>query len=341
MKRSTASHMDIRSMLSTDKCPIRAWRRRTVCKCWTAMLLAIPALVSGSAVNANAQEVPPKSERAPEIRLAGETVSLPIMMVGEYPFIEGSVAGVKGKLMLDTGAEQALAINDHRVPVANGRTIGTGHFGSGETFAVRLVPELTAIRIGALHFARATSVQAQDARLLEGITPDFLGWLGHHAWAGYAMKLDYRASRATFYKGGPGAYLKGERVIAELPFETRKLPNHPLMPGRIGGMAIIAAWDTGQYGSLFTDAAGKAALLRSRHLTVSSDKGGAYDLAGLELAGHSLPVISAVEVETARSPAAAPIGISEPHLLTIGYGLLRQYKTVWDHRRRRIYLLAP
>lgn len=295
----------------------------------------------GFGVGASAQTVPPKSERAPEVRLTGETVSLPIVMVGEYPFIEGSVAGVRGKLMLDTGAEQALAINDHRVPVANGRTIGTGHFGSGETFAVRLVPELTGIWIGTLRFARATNVQTQDARLLERITPDFLGWLGHHAWAGYAMKLDYRASRATFYKGGPDAYLKGEKVIAELPFETRKLPNHPLMPGRIGGMAIIAAWDTGQYGSLFTDAAGKAALLRSRHLTVSSGKGGAYDLAGLELAGQSLPVISAVEVETARSPAAAPIGINEPHLVTIGYGLLRQYKTVWDYRCRRIYLLVP
>jgi len=67
-------------MLSTDKCPIRAWRRRTVCKSWTAMLLAILALVSGSAVDANAQEVPPKSQRAPEIRLTDVTVSLPIVM---------------------------------------------------------------------------------------------------------------------------------------------------------------------------------------------------------------------------------------------------------------------
>lgn len=297
MKRSTASHMDIRFMLSTDKYPICAWRRHAVSKCWIAMLFAIPALISGSGVDASAQDAPSKLKRAPEIRLADETVSLPIVMVGEYLFIEGSVAGVKGKLMLDTGAEQALAINDHRVPVANGRTIGTGHFGSGETFAVRLVPELTGIQIGPLRFARATTVQTQDARQLEGITPDFLGWLGHHAWAGSAMKLDYRASRVTFYKGGPGAYLKGERVIAELPFETRKLPNHPLMPGRIGDTAIIAAWDTGQYGSLFTDAAGKAALLRSRHLTVSSDKEGAYDLAGLELTGRSQPIISSMEVE--------------------------------------------
>ena len=76
---------------------------------------------------------------------------------------------------------------------------GTGHFGSGEAFAVRLVPELTAIQIGIFRFGRATIVHTQDARQLEGMTPDLVGSLGHHAWAGDAMKPDYRASGITFY----------------------------------------------------------------------------------------------------------------------------------------------
>lgn len=305
------------------------------------MLLSALSAAAASTTAVDAQHTYAKQQRAPEIRLYGDTVTLPILMIEEFPFIESSVDGVNGKLMLDTGAEQALLINDHRVPVAGGRTLGSGRFGSGQRFITRLVPAVRDIRIGPVRFSHATSVQVQDARLLEQITPDFLGWLGHHAWAGYAMKLDYRASRAIFYKAGPAVYLKGEKVVAEIPFETRKLPNVPLMRGRIGGRSIIAAWDTGQYGKLFTDAEGKADLVRSRKLAISRHRSGTFDLAEFELGGFVLPGVPAMEVATTSSPASEPIGISERDMLTVGYGLLRQYKTVWDHRRRRIYLLAP
>lgn len=183
-----------------------------------ALMCAPPGRAAQHAVDA------PKSARAPEVRFSGETVTLPIVLIKNYPFIEGSIAGVRGKLMLDTGAEQALAINDHRVPLVGGIAIGSGLFGSGQRFAVRLVPRVTEVHIAFLSFAQATTVQAQDARQLESIAPDFLGWLGYDSWAGYAMKLDYKHRRATFYKGGPKSYLKGERIIAELPFEVRKLP---------------------------------------------------------------------------------------------------------------------
>lgn len=283
---------------------------------------------------------PLKSKTAPEIRLIDKTVTLPIVMVREFPFIEGSVAGVSGKLMLDTGIEQAITINDHRVPVLHGRKIGQGFFESGQTFAVRLVSELGDIRIGGLFYPRATDVIVQDARLLEKITPDFIGWLGYHAFATHALKLDYGKLRATFYKNGAADYLKGERVVAELPFETRKLPNHPIMAGRIGEMAIVTTWDTGQHGSLYTSEEGKARLLKEGRLIPSRTKRDAFDLNGLQLNGHTMPVVQGIDIETEPSPAAKPVGIVEPHELTIGYGLIHQFKTVWDFQQRRVYLLT-
>jgi len=78
-----------------------------------------------------------KPHPAPEMRLSGERIVLPIVMVREFPFIEGSIAGVAGKLMLDTGHKHALAINDRRVPVINPLAAGRGSFGSGQTFDVR------------------------------------------------------------------------------------------------------------------------------------------------------------------------------------------------------------
>ncbi|UAK25538.1 hypothetical protein [Sphingomonas nostoxanthinifaciens] len=162
--------------------------------------------------------------------------------------IESRIAGVKGKLMLDTGIDQALAVNDHRVPLPPGQPIGTGHFGSGQSFPMRLSTSVPDVQVAHLQFPKVTHVQTKDATQLEHITPDFVGWLGYYFWQGYAMKVDYARSQATFYKGSPEAYLAGEKVIGIIPFEVSKLPNHPLVHVRIGGMEARAAFDTGQYG---------------------------------------------------------------------------------------------
>lgn len=304
--------------------------------------LALPLLatISVEAVADDAPSGPPKSAWAPEIRVSGRIVAMPIVMVREYPFISGSVAGVGGKLMLDTGMESALTVNDHLVPFTGGPTIGKGFFGSGQTYVVRLAAEISDIRIGGLSYPRASHVVTQDARQLEGITPDFIGWVGFRAFADHALKLDYRKLRVTFYRDGPADYLKGERIVAELPFETRKLPNHPVIPARIGDLAIVTAWDTGQFGMMNISKETKSRLIAAGHLTTSRRKPNTFDLQGLKVNGHLMPLIRGIRVRTEPSPSAAALGIGEPDELSIGYGLLHQFKTVWDYRRRRIYLLA-
>lgn len=305
-----------------------------------AAVLALSAMTFTPVLADPAPLSPPVAQQAPEVRLTGEIVTLPIVMVREYPFVEASIAGVAGKLMLDTGYQGALIVNDHRVPLTGGRAIGSGFFGSGQTFEVRLVPEVLNVQIGGLVYPRVTEVRTQDARLLENITPDFIGWFGYEAFATHALKLDYRALQATFYAAG-GDYLAGERMVAELPFETRNLPNTPLMAGSLGDMSFVVSWDTGQYGALYTTEAGKARLLGDGRLTPSATDPDAFDIHGLEIDGHLLPVISAVEVRTEPSPASGSIGITEADHLTLGYGLLRQFKTVWDFPQKRIVLLEP
>ncbi|WP_395943445.1 hypothetical protein [Brevundimonas sp.] len=306
----------------------------------TVAAFALSAMISTPALADQDTSAPPVSEQAPEVRLTGEVVTLPIVMVREYPFIEASIAGVAGKLMLDTGYRGALVVNDHRVPVAGGRTIGSGFFGSGQTFEVRLMPEVLDVRIGGLAYPRVTEVRTQDARLLESITPDFLGWFGFEAFGTHALKLDYRALQASFYAEG-GDYLAGERIVADLPFEIRRLPNMPLMTGGLSDMRIVVSWDTGQYGALYTTEAGKARLLSEGILTPSATDPDAFDVHGLDINGHRLPVIPAVEVRTEPSPASGSIGITEADHMTLGYGLLQQFKTVWDFPQGRIILLEP
>lgn len=293
------------------------------------------SLPSSVMAQASATHKPPQ---APEMRLSGDRVVLPIVMVREFPFIEGSVAGVAGKFMLDTGHRKALAINDRRVPVVDPVAVGKGSFGSGQTFDVRLVPVMKDIRVGQLRYESVTQVQSQDAALLETITPDFIGWLGHDFWEGYALELDYRYAQAVFYRGGPEDYLPGEKLVVELPYESRKLPNIPVMYGKIAGIDATVAFDSGQNGMLFIDAETKSRLIGEGALTWSGE-GDKYHLNKLELQGRVFDGLQNIGVSTTPFPAAIPTGLSDKTLLTLGFSFLGKYKTVWDSNKKVIYVL--
>jgi hypothetical protein len=295
-----------------------------------AVLTAAPAL-------AQPAPKPPNSAMAPEFRLKGDVVSLPFVMVREFPFVEAEINGVKGKLMLDTGASHALSLNQNPLHLTEGSSMGGGMFGSGQKFEVFLRPKIDSVVLpGGLTYGPVTTVQSQDATQLEHITPDFIGWMGYYFWEGYALKLDYRAGRVTFYKGGPKAFLKGETVVAALPFEVRKLPNHPIMTARIDGVDFETVFDTGQYGNLFADAATREKLTKDGAVTKAK---GEADLKGIRFTKALSVNIPRIEVHEEPFPPAAPMGLTSSSILSLGYGFLNQYKTVWDYPNHTLYLL--
>jgi hypothetical protein len=305
-----------------------------------AIVGLVLAAMGASAIAAGEPPIRSELSGAPEIRLPARTVTLPIVMVREYPFIEGEIAGVKGKLMLDTGMQRRFEINDHRVPLTGGTKTATGYFGSGETFDIREHAAVEGVRIGNLRFPKVTKVESQDARMLERITPDFIGWIGQGAFADHAMKLDYRRLKVTFYSGTSKEYLKGEKVMAALPFQTRKIPNIPLLPVRIGDVEAIASLDTGMYGALSIPDAKRKRLVADGMLKATADPD-EYDLSGVRIAKRVNGSFPKIEVAEGPSPSAKSVGIIEDTELELGYVFLRRYKTVWDYRQKRIYLLAP
>jgi hypothetical protein len=296
-----------------------------------AILTAAPAL-------AQPTPKPPNSAMAPEFRLHGDVVSLPFVMVREFPFVEAEINGVKGKLMLDTGASHALSLNHNPLHLGAGASMGGGMFGSGQKFEIFLRPKIDSVVLPAgLTYGPVTTVQSQDAKQLEGITPDFIGWLGYYFWEGYALKLDYRANRVTFYKGGPNTFLKGETVVAALPFEVRKLPNHPIMMVEIAGVPFETAFDTGQYGNLYADAATREKLVKAGALAAVT--GEQVNLKEVHFAKGFTAKIPKIAVHEEPFPPAAPMGLTTSNVLSLGYGFLNQYKTVWDYPNKTLYLL--
>lgn len=306
-----------------------------------AALIALA--VTTTPLAAQAQR-PPPSAVAPEFRLKGDVVSLPFVMVREFPFVEAEVNGVKGKLMLDTGAADALALNHNPIKFSEGEKAGEGRFGSGQRFEIFMRPRVESVRLpGGLTYGPVTTVQSQDAAQLERITPDFIGWLGYYFWDGYAVKFDYKASRVTFYKKGPKAFLKGEKVIAAIPFETRstRLPNHPVMVTKIGGVDFETAFDTGQYGNLYVDDATRAKLTEAGVLKPVAGEDNPADITGVRFSTGTtvnLPHFAVHSPEGAE-PFAKAIGLTQPNVLSMGYGFLNQFKTVWDYPNKTLYLL--
>lgn len=302
----------------------------------TAAILAAPG------ATALAQDVPRGAAIAPEFRLKGDTVIIPFVMVREFPFVEAEVDGVKGKLMLDTGAAEAFSLNHNPLKLPEGRSIGQGQFGSGQTYEMFLRPYVNNVRLpGGLTYDRLTTFRSQDAKQLERITPDFLGWIGYEFWNGYAVKLDYTASKATFYRGGPKAFLKGETIVAALPFETPKLPNNPVLKARIGDTEFQTVLDTGQNGVIFADAAAIARLAEAGAIKPVGGEDNAVDVKALRFSKG--PPIALAGLATVPRAAAAPfakaIGLDSPHVMTLGYAFLKQYKTVWDYPNHTLYLL--
>lgn len=310
----------------------------------SAIALAVTLVIASTLGTpaAVAQETPHGAALAPEFRLTGDVVSIPLVMVREFPFVEAEINGVKGKLMLDTGAIEALSLNHNHIKLPAGRVIGQGNFASGQTFEMILRPSIDAVRLaGGLNYGRITTVRSQDAAQLERITPDFLGWVGYSFWDGYAVKFDYRASKATFYKGGPKAFLKGETVVAAIPFETPKLPNDPMLTAKIGDTDFAAVLDTGQYGNIFADKATFEHLEAIGAIKPVPGDDTPVDIAALKF--DKGPPIALAKLASHPTEEAAPfakaIGIASPRIITLGYAFLRQYKTVWDYPNRMLYLL--
>jgi hypothetical protein len=153
--------------------------------------------------------------------------------------------------------------------------------------------------------------------------------------------MDYKASEATFYKGGPKVFLKGEKVIAAIPFQTPGSPNDPVLAARIGDTEFETILDTGQYGNIFADAATFKDLTAQGAIRPVAGEDSPVNVAALRFSTG--PAIALAKLATHPSEDAAPfsksIGVKSSRIMSLGYALLKQYKTVWGYPHGMFYLL--
>ncbi|TCD28708.1 hypothetical protein EZ456_04820 [Pedobacter psychrodurus] len=285
-----------------------------------------------------------------KFQLTGDTISFPLTIINAFPFISVEVNGTKGKLMFDTGAQGALDINNN-IFSQSGRSTGNGNVGSGQKFKRYIIDSVKDIRLAnGLHFKDLKQVSSANFEFLQDqVTPDFLGFIGFDFFKGYLFKLDYVKRKITFYKNSSKRelskdFLFGEKILATLNFETRKLPNHPMIKVKIGDVDVLASFDTGgSYGALeFTDKT--IEKLKKRKYFIDYGKDGYGEpllvLNNVRMNGQLTTNFIGIHQHGESINFRKAIGITEENYLTIANRFLAQYRTVWDYEHKKIYVMA-
>ncbi|WP_421943302.1 hypothetical protein [Pedobacter sp.] len=283
--------------------------------------------------------------------LHGDSIVFPITLINAFPFISATVNGIPGKFMFDTGNRAAIDINDNYIKLANKKNRGDGIVASGQAFKKNINDTLQEVKFtNGITFRNLEHIVSANYDFLQNrITPDCLGYIGHDFFKGYIFKLDYLGRKLTFYKitaerNLSNDFLNGEKVLTTINFEIRKLVNHPLATMKIGGIDVLAAFDTGQYGSLQLDTP-SADVLKRKGLVLGSgmDRGGNLLLTVKNIYIDKKLKVSLKGVEFSdygdTKIIRKALGITEPNLIDIGYRFFSEYKTVWDYDKRKIYVM--
>ena len=283
--------------------------------------------------------------------LHGDSIIFPLVLINGYPFISGSVNGVSGKFMFDTGYRTSMSLNDNLIDLPDKKTKSTGITGSGHGFKTNTNDTIREVKFtNGIIYRNLENISSGNYDFLQKyITPDCLGYVGHDFFTGYLFKLDYIHRKVTFYKSSAERnkhkdFLRGENVLAVVCFENRKLPNHPMVKLSIDGISVLGAFDTGQNGLLQLDEPSGKILKGRGSVRISGiDSGGDTILTvkNLIIDGKYKFTLKGVELSSLKGTQVIrrELAINEPNLMNLGYRFLSQFKTIWDYANNKIYLL--
>ena len=155
--------------------------------------------------------------------------------------------------------------------------------------------------------------------------------------------------KVTFYKNtqqrkSSKDFLKDEKVLAIINFETRRLPNHPLVKVKIGDVELLGSFDTGQYGILQLEDTAKKNLTANGLVTYTGLDGHndqQVRVNAVAIGGVFNTTLNGIYPFTMEqtAPFRKGIQITESNYICFGFRFLDQFKTVWDYDEKKIYIL--
>lgn len=282
----------------------------------------------------------PAAQAAAQPRLA-EPWALPFLVTAGRPMLEAVVAGRSGRVMFDTGTEDVLLLNRALAPLDAGQPVGTGLASSGQRVDVRrhAAPVVT---LGGRPLPLGTAARSGDfGFLLQGLRPDFLGFVGA-AWVqDRAFVLDYGRRTLTLLP------LQADRSLAVPPpppgevvarIDLRRVQDElPLAAASIGDRPILVDFDTGDTTTFYLRASTVEALASAGLLTTWPR--GLRRLDDLRLGGARFDTVNGQWVEVGGPEDHRQGG--QPELLRLGAAFLQQNPTLWNLAGGTILVLRP
>ena len=277
--------------------------------------------------------------------LKGDTIKIPLVLIRDWPFIEGEINGVKGLWMFDTGKSDAISLHSKKVQGVTSAPAGSGFVASGQKFNVIEYSEINQIKIGETEYKALKKIKGNNYDFLEEITPMVIGQIGFKFFEGYDMKMDYLRSELTFYKQKENSenwkdIRKSKKYITSIPYFTRRLDNHPMIKLRHKGIDLLATVDSGGGKGSFTIEDSNFERLKNE-----GDMESFYDEPSPFFNWYNLKIneeltlnLYGMEKEDS-SPAHKPLQITEKNTFTLDHSFLSQYITIWDTKNKIIHVL--
>ena len=269
-----------------------------------------------------------------------EYISLPFHLIDGYILIDGEINDRKGKFMFDTGNPQGLLLNNNFLDLKKNSKVGNGRVGSGQQLII-YQSDIAKVRIiNEVNWDNLNNVMHADFGFIEeGITKDFLGFLGYEFIENFEFIIDYDAQVINLYKldetghSSQNIYNK-EDVIESLKFTTPSGKQIPVLEFSLANEKIVSFFDTGTQGSIKLLPSFKDKLLHIKYLKLFNNGWyGQPDLPTVVLDGL---IYNGNKLEKIRNLS---ISDSDKNEIEIGYQFLKNYKTVWNYKTKSILLL--
>ncbi|MCX7097878.1 MAG: hypothetical protein NTV43_08250 [Methylococcales bacterium] len=266
--------------------------------------------------------------------------SLPFHLVDGFLLIEGNVNGKNGRFMFDTGTPFAFFLNNHYLPLAKDSYIGQGFAGSGQQLTLYSQSKPVTLGLGGqLQIINLAAVPHADFGFIEeGISENYLGFIGHGYNKDHLFVLNYDKQTIEFYPlvSEQTTWYK-DKIITTLNFTSKGDGKMPEVEFLIGGQPIIAVFDTGNQGTINLTEATKAKLENEGYLAVSHDDQwyGAYkpylscSVKKIRYKNRILADINNLELK-----------IGPENKMVMGYQFLKNYVSAWNYQNKTITLLA-
>ncbi len=288
---------------------------------------------------------PPKAQGGSEKKK--KRISIPFHLIDGFILIDTEINGKKGKLMFDTGNPNKLLLNNNYLELNKKEKVGSGQVGSGQNIEI-YTDEVKRVSFGLNFSMGPQTIQHADFGFTQiGITPDMMGFLGYEFMQDYEFMIDYDDQIIEMYlisDNDKNKIYKEDEVVVELDFSTPFMPNIPYVDFESKGQKIKANFDTGNQGHLDLDASKTKTLIQAGIINEVQSNGiygqpaitTKYSIDDLRYKDIKLKKIKSMMNHVA---SGMPVTKESEYDFGVGYQFLKNYRSVWNFKTKKIILL--